>query len=185
MSPGRRAREEDGVTIYREEIPLGFAKWLAGLFGLLALGFGYALLYQVSVGPIGQRPAPNWFWGLMAAMYILLSMLLWNFRRLTVEITEDHIAVGFGVLRRVIPWGRVTGVRRDTGSLLSYGGVGWRISRRKGGWVMAFVDFRSPRIVLELQGGRIREFVFSTRDPEKIQRMIANRLGSPASPRLD
>jgi hypothetical protein len=174
--------EEVVVTIYREEIPLVSVKWLAGLFGLLAIGFGYALAYQVSVGPIGRRPAPDWFWALMAAMYVFLTALIWNFRHLTVEITDDHIAVGFGIFRRAIPWRRVAGVHRDASSLLSYGGVGWRIGRRKGGWVMAFVDFRSPRIVVELRGGRVRELVFSTRDPEKVQRVIAARLESHAFP---
>jgi len=32
---------------------------------------------------------------------------------------------------------------------------------------MAFVDFRHPRVVLVLGGGRIREFVFSTRNPRR------------------
>jgi hypothetical protein len=41
---------------------------------------------------------------------------------------------------------------------------------------MAFVDFGSPRVVLELRGGKLRELVFSTRDPAEVIRTIQGRL---------
>jgi hypothetical protein len=46
-----------------------------------------------------------------------------------------------------------------------------------GGWIEAFVDFRHPRVILELRGGRTRELVFSTRNPEEVCRLIAERTG--------
>jgi len=113
---------------------------------------------------------------------IMLGALLGlrNFRRLVIEMTEEHIAVGFGVFRRTISWDRIVDIRRDERPLLSYGGVGWRLdwSRRVGGWIVAFVDFRHPRVILELRGGKIREFVFSTRNPGEVSRLITERLGS-------
>ena len=51
-------------------------------------------------------------------------------------------------------------------------------SRRVGGWIVTFVDFRHPRVILELRGGKIREFVFSTRNPEEVCCLITERLGS-------
>ena len=167
-------------VLYREEIEVVFAKWLIWPFAFLALGFAWILVYQLIVGPVGQRPAPTWFWGVMVLSQLVPLMLLRNFRRLTIEITGTRITVGFGAIRRSIPWDRIVGVRRDERSLLSYGGVGWRLgwSRRVGGWIMAFVDFRHPRVILELRGGKIREFVFSTRNPGEVCRLITERLGS-------
>ena len=165
--------------IYREEIEVPLAKWLTWFFALFALGFAWALIYQLLIGPIGENPAPTWFWGLMMAIQLGVLVLLRNFRRLEVEMTKRHITVGFGAIRRTIPWDRVAEARRDERSLLSYGGAGWRLSwsRRRGGWIMAFVDPRSPRVVLELRGGRLRELVFSTRRPEEVRRLIGERLG--------
>ena len=157
--------------IYREEIEVPLGKWLTWFFALFALGFAWALVYQLLIGPIGENPAPTWFWGLMMAIQLGVLVLLRNFRRLEVEMTKRHITVGFGAIRRTIPWDRVAEARRDERSLLSYGGAGWRLSwsRRRGGWIMAFVDPRSPRVVLELRGGRLRELVFSTRHPEEVR----------------
>ncbi len=167
-------------AVYREEIEVPLAKWLMWLFAFLTLGFAWILVYRLFVGPVGQRPAPTWFWGLMVLSQLGPLILLRNFMRLTIEITGTHITVGFGAIRRSIPWNRIVGVRRDKRSLLSYGGVGWRLgwSRRVGGWIMAFVDFRHPRVILELRGGRTRELVFSTRNPEEVCRLIAERTGS-------
>lgn len=173
--------------VYREEIEVPLAKWLTWPFALFALGFAWALVYQLSIGPIGENPAPTWFWGLMTAVQLGALLSLRSFKRLVIEMTEEHITVGFGFFRRTIPWGRVKTVRRDERSLLSYGGVGWRLgwSRRKGGWITAFVDPRNPRVVLQLRGGRLRELVFSTRHPEEVCRLIAERLAGcpPRAPR--
>jgi len=171
--------------LYREEIEVPWARWLIGLFGLFILGFASALFYQLFIGPIGENPAPTWFWGLMALSQLVPLLLVRSFTRLKTEITDRYITVGFGAIRRTIPWDRVAEVRRDERSLLSYGGLGWRLSwsRRKGGWIMAFVVSRSPRVVLQLRGGRLRELVFSTRQPNAVCRLIAEQLGrvSPQS----
>ncbi|MGY4706584.1 hypothetical protein ACVNPS_02360 [Candidatus Bipolaricaulota sp. J31] len=162
-------------VLFREEIPVPFAKWCMALCGIFAAGFGYALLHQLLVGPVGEGRLPNWYWALMTAVFLGCLFFLRSFRRLVIEITPEHIAVRFGI-RYVVPWERMESVRRDERSLLSYGGVGWRFGRRKGGWTMAFVDFRSPRVVLELRGGRVRELVFSTRRPEEVIRLVEEHL---------
>ncbi len=162
--------------LYREEIRLPYAIWLARAFGLLAAGFACVLLYRLLVGPIGNDPLPGWFWGLMAGLYLALAVLLGNLRRLTVELGENEIAVGFGIIRHAVPWERVEKVRRAGRSPGPYGGAGWRVRRLPGGWIMAFADLRSPRVVLELRGGRLRELVFSTRNPAEVIRLIQGRL---------
>jgi len=105
---------------------------------------------------------------------IMLGALLGlrNFRRLVIEMTEEHIAVGFGVFRRTISWDRIVDIRRDERPLLSYGGVGWRLDwrRRVGGWIVAFVDFRHPKVNLELRGGR---YGSSFSPPATLRRCVA------------
>jgi hypothetical protein len=162
--------------LYREEIRLPYAIWLAWAFGLLTAGFACVLLYWLFVGPIWNDPLPGWFWGLMAGLCLALAALFGNFRRLTVEIGEREITVAFGTMRRAVPWERVAGVRRAGRSSGLYGGAGWRVRRLRSGWTMAFVDFGSPRVVLELRGGKLRELVFSTRDPAEVIRTIRGRL---------
>ncbi len=169
------------MLVHREEIPVKLTTWLLVLFGLLACRFAYVLLYQLFIVPIGDRLAPDWFWGLMTAIYVAMFFVLRSFRRLTLEITETYISVGFGPFRRTISWERIAGVRRDGRSPLAYGGIGLRVARRRGGRIMAFVDFRNPRIVLELRGGKLQELVFSTRNPERVQRIIEERLGKFSS----
>lgn len=165
-----------GDLIYEERIPFPLVKLVLGLFVVLAILFLAMLLYQVLVSPLGPRPAPDWFWLLMFLWFSGITVFVVNFRKLTITITSQSVVVSFGRLKRVIPWDNVSGCYIDKAPALSYGGWGIRMGRVRGKWRYVYNIIGCSGIVLELNRGRFREFVFSTRHPAEILKLAEQRI---------
>ncbi|NOX45329.1 MAG: hypothetical protein GXO72_06330, partial [Caldiserica bacterium] len=125
------------MTLYREEIRDPAIIVVAWPLVVSALGFFAAFLYQLFVGPVGRNPAPTWFWGLMGTIFLGFVWLLKGLTRLVIELSDEHLTVGFGILRSKIPWERVVEAREDERPILSYWGVGLRFVRVGGRWILA------------------------------------------------
>ncbi|TES83470.1 MAG: hypothetical protein E3J91_02070 [Hadesarchaea archaeon] len=65
----------------------------------------------------------------------------------------------------------------DEASTIRYGGWGIRIGRVKGKWILVYNVIRCPRVVLSLREGRFREFVFSTKSPEQVIKVVKQQIG--------
>jgi hypothetical protein len=163
--------------IYKEMIPFPLVRWVIGVLAAFVFLFLSLLFYQLLIGPIGTRPAPNWVYLLMALWLSGVIALLVNFLRLTTKITPQGIRVSFGIFKRVITWENVKGCYIDEASAVRYGGWGVRIGRVKGRWRLVYNVIRCPRIVVELKEGRFKEFVFSTKNPEEIMEIIRRHRG--------
>jgi len=140
--------------LYKETIPFPLVTWAVGALIValfLSLYFHHLLMAL-------------WLSGVIA--------LLVNFLRLTIKITPQGIRVAFGVFKRVIPWENVNSCHMDRISVVRYGGWGVRIGRVKGRWRLVYNVIGCPRIVVALKEGRFKEFVFSTKNPEKIMEVI-------------
>lgn len=109
-------------------------------------------------------------------MTIFFIGLTTNFLRLSVEMTSKGLTVGYGILRKKISWDRVEGCHIDERSAWRYEGWGDRLMRIDGKWRSIYNVFGSPRVVVSLNRGWIRELVFSTRNPEKAIETIENNL---------
>jgi hypothetical protein len=151
---------------YEEKI---FSKGITGLLAVVTVGFLLALVYQISVGPIGADPAPNWFFLLMFLLFLAVTI---NFSRLSIKMTPQSIVVGYGILKHTIPWENIEDCYLDKASTFSYGGWGIRIGRVMGKWRLVYNLLSSPRVVLSLNKGKFREFVFSTNNPQKVLAIV-------------
>jgi hypothetical protein len=151
---------------YEEKI---FSKGITGILAAITVGFLLALVYQTSVGPIGADPAPNWFFLLMFLLFLGVTI---NFSRLSIKTTPQFIVVGYGILKHTIPWENIEDCYLDKASAIRYGGWGIRIGRVKGKWRLVYNLIGSPRVVLSLNRGKFREFVFSTNNPQKVVAIV-------------
>ena len=158
-------------NIYDEKI---FSKWMTAILAVLTTSLLFVLLYQIIVGPIGTRPAPNWFF---LFMFLLFLGVMINFSRLTIRMTHRSISVGYGIIKHSIIWENVEDCYLDEASTIRYGGWGIRIARVKGKWRLVYNVIGGPRIVLSLNKGRFKEFVFSTKNPEEVIKIAKERIG--------
>lgn len=163
--------------IYREAIPFPLTKVILGILSVFTALMLFLLIYQLAFGPVGNRPAPDWFYLLMFFFLGGITVLVSNFREMTTRITSQSITVGFGWLKKTIPWSSVEDCYPDDTSALSYGGWGIRVARVKGNWRRAYSVIGCSGVVLKLKEGRLREFVFSTEDPEGILRIAGQQIG--------
>jgi hypothetical protein len=162
--------------IYEETIPFPFMKLVLGGFIACALLFLGLFVYQILMGPVGAEPAPDWVYLIMFLWFAGFTALIRNFNKLAIMITNRHIAVRFGVFKRAIPWGNVNGCYLDKASAIGrYGGWGIRIGRVKDKWRLVYNVIGSPTVVLELEEGRFREFVFSTKNPERVMEIATKQ----------
>ena len=159
------------VNIYEEKV---FSKGITGILAVATCGFLFAWIYQNFVEPIGIPSVPNWLFLLMFLLFLGVTI---NFSRLVIRITSKSMVVGYGVFKQDISWQNIKDCYLDKTSTIRYGGWGIRIGRVKGKWRLVYNVMGGPRVVLSLKKGRFREFVFSTKSPEHVMRVIKQQIG--------
>lgn len=152
--------------IYEEKI---LSKWMAAIFASITIIMLFLLVYQILVNPLGSRPAPTWFYLIMALLFVGIAFV---FGRLTIRMTPASISVGYGPLGQSFNWDNVEGCFLDKTSAVQYGGAGLRMAKVGGNWRIIYIVVESPRVVLSLREGRFKEVVFSTRHPEEVMKTI-------------
>lgn len=95
-------------------------------------------------------------------------------------MTSRSIVVGYGMFKRTIFWENIERCYIDEVSSIRYGGWGIRIGRVKGRWRLVYNVISGPRVVLGLKRGVFREFVFSTKNPDDVMRVVRHMIGSGA-----
>jgi hypothetical protein len=163
--------------IYREKVPFTVGKLILALMIGLALMFLALFLYQLIVSPVGERPAPDWYYLVMFFIFSIVGALVANFRELTVLATARFISVAYGRIKYTIAWENIEGSYLDDKTGIAYGGWGIRIARARGKSVLVFNVIGPPRVVLELNKGRFDQFAFSTWHPEEIMVMVQEKRG--------
>lgn len=152
--------------IYKEAIT---SKWLTIIISILPATFLFVFLYQMFAGPIGTKPAPNWIFVFLA--FLTLGIIL-NFHKLEARINSRYLQVRYGIIKRTIYWQNIKSVYLDEAPTIIYGGWGIRLTIFKGKWRLAYIVPGSPRLVVALKNGGFREFVFSTRKPEEVIKIL-------------
>ena len=156
-------------NIYEEKV---FSRGLTVVLAVATISLLFVLLYQTIVGPIGTRPAPNWFF---LAMFLLFLGLTVNFSNLSIRITPRYLSVGYGIFKHNISWENVGDCYLDEASTVRYGGWGIRIGRVKKKWRLVYNVIGGPRVVLSLNKGKFNEFVFSTNNPQKVIEIVKQK----------
>lgn len=167
----------DGDTLYEESLPFPLIKVITAVILLIALLMFVLFAVQIMAGPIGNNPAPDWFYLVMFFLMAATTFLVANFRVLVIRMTGQTVTVAYGMIKRTIPWGDIESGFRDESPALGYGGWGARIARVEGRWRLAFNVIGVPGVVLRLRKGRVREFMFSTKNPEQVLDIIAQHKG--------
>jgi len=163
--------------IYEETIPFTLMKLVLGVFIACTLLFLVLFAYQVFVGQVGSNPAPSWLYLIMFLWFAGFAALIMNFNKLAIKISTQSITVGFGVFRHIIPWDNIKGCYLHEDSAIgSYGGWGIRMGKVKGKWRLVYNVIGCPAIVLELEEGRFKEFVFSTKNPDGVMQTTRQQI---------
>jgi hypothetical protein len=106
----------------------------------------------------------------------LICLITINFSRLTIRITSQEIAIRYGIIGHTQSWNNVKDVLLDETSMIRYGGWGIRIGRFGGKWRLIFNVLGKKCVLLQLNQGRFREFVFSSNTPKEIIKIIRERV---------
>ncbi len=155
--------------IYKETIPLTLIKWI------LAMEIGLTILFLSLF--ISQLPAGlSWLYLGMFLLFLGVTALIANFRKLNISITSQSITVAYGRIKYSIPWDRIDDCYLDKNLGIRYGGWGIRMAKVKGKWLLVYNVIGSPRVILELKSGRFGKFIFSSRHPEEVLNIIKQQI---------
>lgn len=146
-----------------------FSKWMSMMLGSITTIFFLIGIYDIFFGWNWSEPLPSWFWLGMSLFMLAITI---NFLKLNIKIDSESLKVGYGIFRKKISWERVEDCHIDERSALRYGGWGDRFTRVDGKWRSVYNVIGSPRVVVSLKNGLIREFAFSTRNPEEAMEAI-------------
>ena len=159
--------------LYHEEISFFWGKLAVFLFFGLSITFAFLFFYQRAYGPVGQNPPPDWFYIMMFCFFLLVAILILNFQKLTISMTQAGITASYGRIRKHIHWEDVASYQIDEGSALKqYGGYGIRFGWRSGGSVLVYNTTGGTLVLLELKRGKYKYFSFSTRRPDEVTSLI-------------
>lgn len=161
--------------IYEETIPFGIARLISAV--MLIIGFVLLLLWlwQAGGNPIGGGALPDIYYAVMALFMIAMGVFLLAFRNLKINIYSDKLLASFGFIKHSVSLGNITDISDDTNTSLKYGGWGVRLKRYKEGWVLAYTTIGYKRVVLGLNEGKYKRFVFSTANPEEVTSIIKSQ----------
>ncbi len=168
---------DDGDIQYEEKLPFPLITIVTAVIFLITVLMLVLYVVQLIDGPIGNNPAPDWFYLVMFVLMAATTLLIANFRVLAIRISGRAVTVAYGIIKRTIPWGDIESGFRDESAAFGYGGWGARITRIEGRWRLVFNVIGAPGVVLRLRKGRVREFMFSTKNPEQVLDIVARHTG--------
>jgi hypothetical protein len=169
--------QEQEPELYREVIVFALGRAVIALFIVLTIFFLGMFISELVSRPVGDKPAPDWFYLVMCLFFVLMTFVIANFSKLVIKATSRSITVAYGLFKRVIPWEDIADCYPDESAAYSYGGYGIRIGRVNGKLRLVYNVLGGERVVLVLKKGRFNEFVFSTNDPDAVMDVIKSRIG--------
>jgi len=157
--------------VYSENLKLPYAIIMKPIFGLLCMGFFGLFWYQRYADPLLPEAIPNWINLILSILLLRFFLLALNFSTLHLEITSRGILISFGLIKRNIEWKFIEDCRILQGRFRA---IWWRLplDRSGGKWRNVFQIPGYPQISLRVKKQRFIEVIFSTREPEKVKRII-------------
>lgn len=143
------------------------ASWIMLLLLFVFISNLAVLLLLVSVPQV-----PLWPKLLLVAVILALSVMIWMFRRLSIELTESDISFGFALIRKRLRWQDIEsieeapylfsrflgwGVRYDmrgTFGFIAHSGMGVQIQTRHR-W-RYFISTDQPHLLLDIAKAQIK-----------------------------
>ncbi|AEG19219.1 hypothetical protein [Methanobacterium paludis] len=153
-------------SLYEEKL---FSKWSTIIFTIFTVLFLGLTVYQIFIGPLGDNKAPTWLLGLIFFLFLLFTI---NFSFMTLKLTPEFLSVRFGVLSYSVSWENIEKCYREEVPLWTYGGWGIRFEKSKGERRLAYTVPQTPQLTILLKNKNFREFIFSTRKPDKVMELV-------------
>jgi hypothetical protein len=158
---------------YREEMSSFWGRLAIAIMFGMCLVFVMLFFYQRSYGPIGNEPAPDWFYLMMSGFFFAFSLLVINFATLSVAASPEGVTVAYGRFRYHVTWDNIASYELEKRSALRmYGGYGIRMSLGPKGRVLVYNTWDTALVALELKQGRYKQFVFSTKRADELMSII-------------
>ena len=114
------------------------------------------------------------------AIYIPLSLVLlataYNFSSIGITITDQNIEISFGIFKHKYAWDDISEYHKEESGMFKNGGYGIRTVRKEGRWRRVYNVAGGSIIVLVLRSGNVKEFAFSTNDPDEIIRVLEKKI---------
>ena len=142
------------------------------LMAVISITFLLLLFIQLSGTPVGGNPAPDWLYLIMGLGFIGVTVLVSNFRSLTISIDKSSVTVSYGIICYTVALDNIESASIDTNLGIVYGGWGIRMARIKGESALIYNVISQPRVVLKLRSGRFKQFAFSTKHPNEIINLV-------------
>lgn len=161
------------LEIYHETIYWRLILLLIAAIDIPLLG---ALYYSLAASPSAD-PYETLFPIILIAA---VTAVVVSFSRFSVVMTTSGIAAGFGVSKGRFRWDEVVDCYADEASAMRYGGFGIKGGVYQGRKRLVYSVTGAGRVVLRVRGRKYDEFVFSTRSPEQVMRIIRTQTGKPA-----
>ncbi len=167
-------------TIHHEKIPFRLMYALAVIMGLLAAGMLAMFIYSRTAATLSSDALPGWFFLMEFGITAGLTLLILQFRTYELILTPEGLVIKFGRLRKSISWLNIDSYQGiGKGTLANSGN--WKIKPGKHGWSSQYTVIGEPRILLQLNTGKIRTAIFSTARPEEVLRIIRRQTGKTES----
>lgn len=134
----------------------------------ILLFFAAILYYQEVLGkPLGDRPAPSWFY---LAFILLFLILLVLFSTLTVTGYPNYIEMRFGIglIRKKFHYRDIQSCSVQKNPFI----YGWGIRKIPGGWLYNVSG--SMSVQLDMKNGKM--YRIGTAEPQKLDEFIKTRL---------
>ena len=164
-------------NIYEENRSFLLGKLAFILMVCITLLFLFLYVYQTVSGPLGTKPAPDWFYLVMFILFIGISYLVSNFQSLKIRMNSRGITVAYGRFKYAITWDNITECHLDDRPGFQYGGWGIRMGKNQGKWILVYNVINAPLVVLELVKGRFGYFAFSTGNAGDVMGIIEQHKG--------
>jgi len=136
----------------------------------------------ISVAFAAEPPDDPFTAPILIVALAALGLVIFSFARFTVVMTNSGIAVGFSLSKRRFRWDEVAACSVDNVSALRYGGYGIKGGVYNGKRRLVYNITGAKQVVLKVRGRRYDEFVFSTRSPEKVMRIVRMHTGQSPRP---
>lgn len=156
----------DPNTLYEEKL---FSKWSTIIFTIFTILFLVLTVYPIFIGPLGDNKAPTWLLGLIFLLFLFFTL---NFSFMTLKLTSEFLSVRFGVLSYNVTWENIEKCYKEEVPLWTYGGWGIRFEKSKGERRLAYTVPQTSQLTVLLKNKRFREFIFSTRNPDKVIKLV-------------
>jgi hypothetical protein len=140
------------------------SKWFFILFFGIIVFFSSVIVVQLVFGLPADRPA---FTIVFLTLIVAFGLIILNFRKFNIKVNSENIEVGYGIIKKKISLNEVVSCEPTMAEGRVYGGVGIRLG--VDGSLAYTTSFGNAVKIMRRNGV---PFVFSTKNPEKLSKII-------------